>query len=258
MYTNIETTHAINAFRVLLATNAPEGFPTEMFLTALHMVMTTNIFQFDDTFWVQKTSAAMGTPCACLYATLYYAAHERNSILPRHSTNLLYYRRFIDDIFGIWVGTNDECTLFQQQLPFGQLQWETSLLTTDSIAFLDLEVSSIASSELKTKMFQKACNLFLYIPPHSAHPPGVLKSVIYGNLRRFFLQNEFQNFITITKSFRSHLIARGHQSSDIDPLFLSAAERLDVTASSTLPSLPERTLFLTWQYHPRGSPASID
>jgi hypothetical protein len=69
MYTNIETTHAINAFRVLLATNAPKGFPTKMFLTALHMVMTTNIFQFDDTFWVQKTGAAMGTLCACLYAT---------------------------------------------------------------------------------------------------------------------------------------------------------------------------------------------
>ena len=114
---------------------------------------------------------------------LVYTPHERNSVLPRHSTNLLYYQRFIDNIFGIWVGTDDEWTLFQQQeLPLGQLQWETSLLTTDSIAFLDLEIS-IASSELKTKTFQKACNLFLYIPPHSAHPPGVLKSVIYGNLR---------------------------------------------------------------------------
>jgi hypothetical protein len=25
-------------------------------------------------------------------------------------------------------------------------------------------------------------NLYLYIPPASAHPPGMLKSIVYGNL----------------------------------------------------------------------------
>ena len=65
--------------------------------------MNNNIFSFADTFWWQRTGAAMGTPVACTYAMLSFGHHENVEILPTFQPNLIYYRRYIDDILGIWV-----------------------------------------------------------------------------------------------------------------------------------------------------------
>ena len=43
----------------------------------------------------------MGTPSACIYATIYYAYHERKTLLPKYKKNL------IDDMFGIWIPSDD-------------------------------------------------------------------------------------------------------------------------------------------------------
>ena len=31
-------------------------------------------------------------------------------------------------------------------------------------------------------LYEKAMSLYLYIPPHSNHPPGVLTKLVYGNI----------------------------------------------------------------------------
>jgi hypothetical protein len=69
--------------------------------------MKNNIFSFVDTYWLQLCGTAMGTPVACAYATLTFGQHENTVILSTFSTNLLFYRRYIDDIFGIWLPTPD-------------------------------------------------------------------------------------------------------------------------------------------------------
>jgi hypothetical protein len=194
MYTNIDTLHAMDTFRQWFASypeEIPPDFPTDLFLLVLEIVMKNNIFQFDDTFWLQLHGTAMGTSTACTYATLYYAYHERLTLLSPFSTKLLYFRRFIDDIFGIWWDARDQTSWsnFQASLPFGSLTWETTKLS-NHVVFLDLKLNiDPTTHRITTKTYQKLMNLFLYIPPHSAHPAGVLKSIIYGNLRRYWIQN---------------------------------------------------------------------
>lgn len=116
----------------------------------------------------------MGTLYACLYATLYYAEYEHTTLLPTFQNQLFDYRRFIDDIFGVWVGTVTEFETFKASLPFGDLTWTTSSLSRD-VSFLDLQLS-IDSSRVSTQTYSKSCNLFLW-------------SLIFGNLRRFYLKN---------------------------------------------------------------------
>ncbi|KAL7528140.1 hypothetical protein ACHAXR_002292 [Thalassiosira sp. AJA248-18] len=48
----------------------------------------------------------MGTPSACMYATVYYAFHEITVLLQKYSEHLIFYKRLIDDGFGLW---NDRC-----------------------------------------------------------------------------------------------------------------------------------------------------
>ena len=54
MYTNIDTPHSIQALRRWLTRHKrdlPSGFPFEMVIAAMELVMTNNIFQFDNTYF---------------------------------------------------------------------------------------------------------------------------------------------------------------------------------------------------------------
>jgi hypothetical protein len=56
MYTNIDTTTGIDALSKLLPTHKEStdpSFPTEIFLTAIEIIMNNNIFMFGDTYWIQ-------------------------------------------------------------------------------------------------------------------------------------------------------------------------------------------------------------
>ena len=76
MYTNIDTPHGLQVLKAwfdLHAHELPHKFPTQVVLSAIKLVMEYNVFQFDDTYWLQLTGTAMGTSLACMYATIYFS-----------------------------------------------------------------------------------------------------------------------------------------------------------------------------------------
>ncbi len=102
--------------------------------------MTHNAFQLDDTYWLQTCGTSMGTSCACAYATLYWAYIERKFIIPKWEQKLFFLRRFIDDKFGIWLGSDEEFLLFIEDInSHCQLQWTSEGLNT-SVNFLNLTI----------------------------------------------------------------------------------------------------------------------
>ena len=58
----------------------------------------------------------MGTKCAPTYATLFMGKFEETYILPRITDFILFYRRFIDDIFFLWKGTETELLRIIEEL----------------------------------------------------------------------------------------------------------------------------------------------
>jgi hypothetical protein len=65
--------------------------------------MENNVFSFADTFWLQLTGTAMGTPVACSYAMISFGNYKNTNIQQEFHSNLLYYRHYIDDLLGIWI-----------------------------------------------------------------------------------------------------------------------------------------------------------
>jgi hypothetical protein len=157
-----------------------------------------------------------------MYATLYFAIHE--SKLLHHFPQLRFYRRYIDDGFGIWIG-DDNMHWKEFQLAFanfGKLSWTFSTLTK-RIDFLDITLEIDATGSIETTLFEKALNLYLYLPPHSAHPPGGLKGLIFGWF--FRLQRLVSNpalRLTLAGKLRIRLLARGYTPEQLDPLFCEA------------------------------------
>jgi hypothetical protein len=60
---------------------------------------------------------------ACMYyATMYYALHEWQSILPLYEVQFPYFKQFIDNIIGIWIGGDSPVwTQFQSDMSFSLL-----------------------------------------------------------------------------------------------------------------------------------------
>jgi hypothetical protein len=194
MYTNIDTKHALHTIGTYLRHNQRlfAEVPLDALLEALTLVMTHNVFSFGDTYWLQLSGTAMGTPPAPSYATIVYAIHEA-TLLRKYSSSLHFYKRYyIDDVFGIWVPNssdlaNDDSTWaeFCSDMNYQRLQWEVSDRCSQ-VDFLDITITLQGNGYITTKLFEKALNLYLYIPPHSAHPPGVLTGLVFGNTYRIY------------------------------------------------------------------------
>ena len=256
MYTNIDTHHAFEVIEAFIS-SLPQDDIHPGLLTGLKIVMLHCVFQFGSEYFVQLSGTAMGAPPAPMYATMYFALHE-SIIMPNYASNLLYYRRFIDDGLGIWLNTNDQTfEQFQTDMnQFGRLRWEFSTLQTTA-DFLDVHLE-IQNLRITTCMHEKALNLYLYLPPHSAHPPGVLKSLIFGRLRQIHIlcgeQEDKNKFIHL---LFQRLLVRGYSADTLNPIFR------DALSSINRPDLPrnnanmKKDLFLHVHYHP-ANPSSND
>ena len=275
MYTNIGTEEGIATIRQYLekySMEYNENFPTDLVCNLLEIVMTNNIFQFGNTWWKQKNGTAMGTPCACIYATLFFGYHERNLLLPKYKNNIILYKQQIDDILLVWKPTslnNEEWKSFKHDLnTCSSLNWETEDLS-DRTHFLDLNIwIDNKSGLLKYNTYQKPMNLFLYIPTHSAHPKNTTKSLIYGLLQTYRRQNPDQkDFHRMGKLLFQRLRARGHTQETLTTLFKEALRKLNTKLNHNKLQPPcqqhkriklttteaiNSNLFLHLQYHPKG------
>jgi hypothetical protein len=100
MYTNINTEHAveiINQWFDLHDKDLPPQFPKKAIITSIKKLMTSNVFTFRDRFFMQENGTAMGTSCACMYATIYYSHHEETKLM--RMPKLHTYMRLIEDAF---------------------------------------------------------------------------------------------------------------------------------------------------------------
>ena len=102
-------------------------------------------------------------------ANLFVSLHEQKEILPKFSSNLHLYRRFIDDGFAIWKHYKDHVTDLQnykalkKAVNSGGLRW-TFTDPNLKVDFMDLIVH-IVGSRIATNLYENPLALYLYIPP---------------------------------------------------------------------------------------------
>jgi hypothetical protein len=233
MYSNIDTDHGVDVMTRWLTQHnetLPASMPIDFILASLEEIMRNNIFQFGNTYWRQIRGCAMGTSSAVNYACLYVGLLEVRRLLPRYKNNLLFFKRFIDDGIGVWIDTPDEPLAWQSFLNclnnWGTLKW-TCDGHVDDLIFLDLRISITPLRQIHYKTYQKEQNLYLYIPPTSAHPKNMLFGLVYGRLRAYRLQNTSDaDYIKMAVLLARRLCARGYSLTMLMPAFQKASNRL--------------------------------
>ena len=173
--------------------------------------MKNNILCLCDQYAKQVSGTAMGKPPAPPWATLFEGIHGIE-FLPRWQEQLLLYVRFIDDIYSIWLPHMDpivdEANWKALQAKVNDnhgLEWVFTKRSMSAI-FLDMTTKIQLNGFIKTTLYEKPMALYLFMPSHSAHPPGVLVGHICGNVLRIFRLNSdeediIHNMLGLTLTF---------------------------------------------------------
>lgn len=244
LYTSIPIDYALETFARILNDH---HWKTAI-LEGLHLILRFNYFQFGDTMWHQVTGTAMGTPVAPAFASLYLAYFE-SQLTPEFQASLVYFCRYIDDGLIIWrPRTEDPFALkrfFAKFTRLSRLKFTHEQSLTE-VPFLDLWIIKTGNG-LRTKTHQKALNLYLYLPAASAHPPGVLKGLIYGLVKKYAMQNpDATDFKSIVNLLLQRLQSRGYRASKLLPIFRAALEEIRAPRPRT------SKIFFKVPYDPNG------
>ncbi len=192
LYLNIPHKDGIKAVLNRLYHNNPDSnlvdIPPGTMTDLLSIVLTKNYFQFADQMYHQVQGTAMGTKMAPAYANIFMAELEE-SLLQNYHTQPVIWKRYIDDIFCIWPGDQDNLKEFIDYInsshPTIKFTYESSPHTVD---FLDLTVYKgdryHSTGLLDIKPFFKKTNKFQYLHYTSAHPKKTFRSLVKGELTR--------------------------------------------------------------------------
>ena len=126
----------------------------------------------------------------------------------------------------------------------------------------------MAGYRLRIVLYEKPMALYLFIPPHPAHPPGVLMSHVNGNILRIFrLNTDERDMMDDVLIFFRCFIQRGHSSEMLKPIFDKAikntrkflATSQQARHANKVQKLEDacRILYLRVEFHPQN-PTSSD
>ena len=115
------------------------------------------------------------------------------------------------------------------------------------------------SGSFCTRTFQKAMNLFLYIPARLSHPPELVKSIIFGLLETYQQQSLFtKGYICMVELLFQQFLNRGYKDTDIVPVFSKAGAQIEgkdfrffTPTTSSTSTLNEKRVFFHYEYHKR-------
>jgi hypothetical protein len=163
-----------------------------LFPFLLSLVDINPICQFEDKYFEQIRGLAMGAHCAPDLANLYAAKFEEKFVAKLIS--IIFYRRFIDDIFILVTAKSEDAALVianQLVIPGCQIGWNVSRWST---AFLDAYIYyDPISNKLEHKPFMKTFNHRERIPWISSHPTYIKKGAVIGEISRLAVLSSKEN-----------------------------------------------------------------
>ena len=112
-------------------------------------------FQFDEKLFDQVDGVSMGSPLAPALANLFMSYHEKSWLESDEGAHILYYKRYVDDIFCI-VENEDESSKFLEYLnrQHPNIKFTLEKECEGKLPFLDIMISR-QNNNFLTTLFRK-------------------------------------------------------------------------------------------------------
>ena len=226
LYTNIPISEGVDAFEAALNQRSNQSVPTSFLMKLLIMVLTLNVFVFNGIHYLQRVGTAMGSKVAPTFANLFMGMLE-TFILNNSAefVNSIYKRtwlRYIDDIFLLWSGTEEELERFIVHI---NTLHPTIKFTTNynfkerSVSFLDVNVT-INKGKFITDLHKKDTQVCQYLLPSSCHPPHISKNIPYSlGYRLLRICSDKLTFEIRLAELKEMLVKRNYNPRSIDCAF---------------------------------------
>jgi hypothetical protein len=194
-YTNIPQEDGIKVLKEALEKRINPKIPTEFIAKLMELTLKHSLFEFHYQNWKQEVGTAMGVHPAPSYANIYLAKIDEQIRQLNHGGNLLMFKRFLDDLFQIFVGTTKQLHQFFKEINqiHPTMKFTMSHTSVDSependrcdceakksIPFLDTSCS-IENGRIETDLFKKETDKNQYLLTSSCHPIGCTKNIPYS------------------------------------------------------------------------------
>ena len=154
----------------------------------------------------------MGTRLAPVFANIFMAMIDKMiQAIDEFSKFLAFYRRFIDDIFIIWTGSEEEFLAFMKKINtlHATIKFTCSYdIKNRSTTFLDTTVK-ITDEGIETDLYQKPTDRVQYLLPSSCHPAHTFKSIPYSlALRLVRIVSNRDQLLVRMEELKTMLISR--------------------------------------------------
>ena len=197
LYTNIPQDEGIECTREALEKRDDKTVPTEFIIRLLELALKWNIFEFDNELFLQIIGTAMGTRPAPAYANMFMAKQMDEKIIEKivefRGLDIIFFKRFLDDLFFIFSGSTKMLHLFHEELnqihPNIKLTMEHTFILNEkdpcqckqkhSLPFLDTSLS-IEKRKICVDLYRKPTDRNMYLLPSSCHPPHNTKNIPFS------------------------------------------------------------------------------
>ena len=202
-----------------------------------------NIFEFNQDLYLQLIGTAMGIRPAPSYANLFMAKIDQLAIKLASSfsegTNpIKAWKRFLDDIYILWVGSSqklheflDELNQIHPTIKFTvnhtTLQNEEKSCNcepSETLAFLDTS-TSIKENKIFVDLYKKPTDRCQYLLPSSCHPPHITENIPFSLAYRIVrICTEPETRDIRMKELKVFLLSRDYKSNLIDKAIKKATD----------------------------------
>ena len=190
LYTNIsheEGTETVLHYMKLHAGTLPPDAPSPHTISILlETILKNNNLSFMDKHFLQLVDTVMGTKAASPYANLFMERHEE-TIREAFIWTILFWKRFIEDIFLIFLGTTNQLQSLQDFMnhlqPTIKFTFQHSI---QQISFLDMNIQIGADRKLST-LYRKPTDCAALLHFHFNHSLKCKESIVFSPALRYNL-----------------------------------------------------------------------
>ena len=217
LYPSIPRTETTESCRKALDSRKEKTIPTDTVITLISTVLDNSTFTFNNKHYKQTDGTSIGSKLGKNLACTYMGMWEHELLDRCKDSPPLIYFRYIDDIFGIWTGSEEGLNQFHNTANNIHKRIKLEMSTSkQTINFLDVKVY-LKEDKYETTIYSKPTDKHLYLHKKSDHPTTTKKAIPYGlGIRAKRICSSNKQYQANRSTIANNLTKRGYKFSEMD------------------------------------------